>query len=38
MATEQFGRYHDSPAKRREGFAHELFVGERTVDFGGIEK
>ena len=25
------------PAKRREGLAEELFVGERPVDFGGVE-
>src|SRR4029078_4212692 len=27
---------HDSPTERSESFAHELFVCERTVDFGGI--
>jgi hypothetical protein len=29
----------DDPATvRKEGFAHELFVGERAVDLGGVEE
>ncbi len=29
---------HHSPAERRERFAHKLFVGERAIDFSGIEE
>ena len=34
----EFGSDDDLVAKGSEGFAHEFLVGERTVDFGGIEK
>jgi hypothetical protein len=34
----ELGRYHHLSTEGSEGFAHELFVRERTVRFGGIEE
>src|SRR4030043_666242 len=34
----ELGSYHHLPSKGREGFAHEFFVSERSVNFGGIEE
>jgi len=34
----ELGYDRDLIANRRERFAHELFVGERPIGFGGIEK
>ena len=34
----EFGGDHHLLAERSEGFAHEFFVGERAVDFGGVEE
>ena len=34
----EFGGDHDLLAEGREGFADQLFVSERAVDFGGIEE
>ena len=30
--------YHDLPTEGGEGFAHEFFVRERPVGFGGVEE
>jgi len=37
-AEAELGRDHDLPPERRQGFAYELFIGERSVDFRGIEE
>src|SRR5260370_20831179 len=34
----KLGCDHDLVPERRERFAHQLFVGERTIDFGGIKE
>ena len=34
----ELGGDHDLVAERREGFADELLVRERAIDFGGIEE
>ncbi len=34
----ELGGDHHFPAERSESFAHEFFVRERAVDFGGIEE
>ena len=34
----EFGGDDHLLAERSEGFADELFVGERAIDFGGVEK
>ena len=33
----EFSGYHHLSTERSEGFAHEFFVGEWAVNFGGIE-
>ena len=34
----ELGGDHDLAAERRQGLAHELFIGERDIDFGGVEE
>ena len=34
----EFGRDHDAFAERRQRLAHQLLVGEGSVDFGGVEE
>jgi hypothetical protein len=34
----ELGGNHHLVPERGKSSAHELFVGERTVDFGGVEK
>ena len=34
----ELGRDHDLVAKRRKRFADDFLVGERAIDFGGVEQ
>ena len=34
----ELGREHQLIAEEREGFADQLFVGEGSIDFGGVEE
>ena len=34
----ELGGNHDFPTERSESFAHEFFVRERAVNFGGVEE
>src|SRR6266568_8375221 len=34
----EFGGDHHLPAQGSKRFAHQFFIGERTVDLGGVEK
>ena len=34
----ELGRDHHAVADRLQGFAHQVLVGERAVDLGGVEE
>src|SRR5262245_2439338 len=34
----KFGCYYDLITKRSEGFTHQLFIGERTIDLSRVEE